>query len=182
MILRQIPNIITLFRLLAVGPFIMFLLNEQYDYALYLFTAAGLSDGVDGILARRFGWTSRFGSLLDPFADKLLMVSSFLALTYLGKLQWWVSALVIVRDLVILGGVGGLFCVFKNVQFHPTRVSKLNTVLQIVFILLQLYELAFHNLPEELILGVLVSMIITTVWSFIDYVWVWSHKAYQEWQ
>ena len=182
MIGKNIPNIITVIRLILVGPFLFYLLSDNYEYAFYVFTVAGLSDGLDGLLARRYGWISRFGCVADPLADKLLMMTSFLALTYHGKLPIWLTSLVITRDVVIVAGVSGLYYLFRKVDFTPTPISKLNTALQIILIFLLLFELAYDTLPSQLISTIMICMVVTTVVSFVHYVLVWGATAFKEWQ
>ena len=93
--LRYIPNILTGFRILLVPAVVMLMLEDEFLPALVLFAVAGFSDAVDGYLARRYDWTSRIGGLMDPLADKLLMVSSYLTLGWLGLIPSWLVALVI---------------------------------------------------------------------------------------
>lgn len=180
MILRLIPNIITVLRLIIVVPFLYCLLNSQYLCAFYLFTVAGLSDGIDGYLARQFNWISEFGSFADPLADKILMLSSFVALGYMGVIPSWLMVLVICRDLVIMMGVSCWYWLFRKIDFEPTIISKINTALQILLIFLLLYELAYQLLPDLVITVAMMSMIATTIISFAHYVWVWSVKAYNQ--
>ena len=102
--LNQIPNIISVIRILLVAPVVYCLLNQQFQVAWWLFVIAGISDGVDGYLARRFNWQTELGATLDPIGDKLLMVFSYLALGWLAQLPIWLVILVILRDVVIVSG------------------------------------------------------------------------------
>ncbi|MDE2089174.1 MAG: CDP-alcohol phosphatidyltransferase family protein, partial [Gammaproteobacteria bacterium] len=101
---RDLPNLISVLRMLLVLPVVALLMTEHYREALLLFGLAGLSDALDGFLAKRYGWTSRLGAVLDPLADKILLVSSYIALGWLRLLPLWLVAAVIVRDLVIVIG------------------------------------------------------------------------------
>ncbi|MGD2138371.1 MAG: CDP-alcohol phosphatidyltransferase family protein, partial [Gammaproteobacteria bacterium] len=101
---RDIPNIITLFRFLLVPPVVVLLLKQQFASALVVFGIAGFSDALDGFLAKHYDWTSRLGGLLDPLADKLLLLGCFITLGWLGLIPWWLIVLVVVRDIVILTG------------------------------------------------------------------------------
>jgi cardiolipin synthase len=101
---RDIPNLITVGRILLVAPTTWALLQQHYRLALVLFLVAGISDGVDGFLAKHYNWSSRLGALLDPVADKALLVCSYAALTWTGLLPLWLFVLVILRDTVIVGG------------------------------------------------------------------------------
>ncbi|HAT9653444.1 TPA: CDP-alcohol phosphatidyltransferase family protein, partial [Legionella pneumophila subsp. pneumophila] len=105
MILKHIPNTLTLLRLVLIAPFLMYLFHHEYVKAFYIFIAAGLTDGLDGWLARHFQWQSFFGSFVDPLADKLLVASSFISLALLNSLPWWLVLLVFLRDFTISMGV-----------------------------------------------------------------------------
>src|SRR6185437_4183681 len=104
-LLKHIPNALTLFRLVIIVPFLLFLFKHEYVYAFYTFFLAGISDCLDGWSARYFGWQSYFGSFLDPMADKLLVAASFISLAILGVLPWWLVILVFLRDFSIAVGV-----------------------------------------------------------------------------
>src|SRR5262249_17222238 len=112
-LLRQIPNVITVVRVLLVIPTTWYLIEAEYQYALVLMAVAGASDAVDGWLARRFGWVTRFGAALDPMADKILVGVLFIALTLQGRLPLWVAGIAIGRDLVIVGGAAAYRILFK---------------------------------------------------------------------
>ena len=101
MILRQIPNALTLARLILIAPFLVFIYQNEYVNAFYTFVLAGFTDGLDGWLARTFNWQSSFGSFVDPVADKLLIASSFISLAIIGRMPWWLVALVFLRDITI---------------------------------------------------------------------------------
>lgn len=178
MILRQIPNALTIIRLLAIIPFVAFLYQEEYSYAFYIFVFAGLTDALDGWLARFFHWQSLFGSFFDPLADKLLIAISFLSLALIGKLPIWLVVLVFMRDITIsLGVMAWYLFIRKKIEFNPTRLSKLNTLLQLSLVTLCLFELAFFTFAP-LLTPILISLTtITTAGSYCDYVWTWGRKA-----
>src|SRR5690606_13949851 len=118
-------------RLLA-APFAAWLILGGHDIAsLAVFSAAALSDGLDGWVARRFGYTSRFGAWLDPAADKLLMISCMLALFAVGAAPLWLAVLVILRDLLIAAGWLGVWALPLPVQVAPLRIGKVSTLMQI---------------------------------------------------
>ncbi len=102
--LSWLPNAISVFRIALIIPVVMGVIDGQYSLALGLFLIAGISDGVDGFLAKRFDWHTRLGALLDPIADKLLMAASFVTLAYVGQIPVWLAGIVVFRDLVIIGG------------------------------------------------------------------------------
>jgi cardiolipin synthase len=178
MILRYLPNALTLARLFLIAPFLFFLSQRENVSAFYLFLLAGLSDGLDGWLARHFGWQSVFGSFIDPLADKLLIASSFISLALLGKLPWWIVILVFLRDLTIsLGVLAWYWLVQRSLDFKPTWLSKINTLLQLALITVCLFELAFFRFHPYLIDGLIILTASTTTITYLDYVWTWSRKA-----
>ena len=175
-LLRQIPNIISVFRILLVFPILLLLLQEQFANALVLFAVAGVSDGVDGFLAKRFNWQTWIGGLLDPLADKLLLVSSFVALGWLGLLPLWLVALVFLRDLVIVAGAFYYHYHVGKVGGEPTLISKVNTFVQILLVLLVVFAQIF-DVPALLIQLLIAIVTITTISSGVDYVIKWSRRA-----
>ena len=177
---RDIPNIITAFRFLLVPPVVILLLQERFAAALVVFGVAGFSDGLDGFLAKRFDWRSRLGSLLDPLADKLLLVCSFLTLGWLGWIPPWLVALVILRDLVIVTGAIFYHMRIEQLEARPTMASKLNTVTQILLVLTVMFSLGIKTLPALWIDILLYSVLATTLWSGIDYIWTWGKRAWQK--
>lgn len=178
MILKHIPNLLTITRLVLITPFLMFLYQEQYTHAFYIFIFAGFTDGLDGFLARHYQWQSIFGSFTDPLSDKLLIASSFISLAYIGKLPWWLVILVFLRDVTI--SVGVLFWYYflnRQLNFQPTLLSKINTVLQIGLVTFCLFELAFFEISSTLRLILITITGITTASTYVDYVWTWGKKA-----
>lgn len=179
--LIYVPNMITVLRIILVAPFLYYLLNYHYIAAFSLFFLAGISDGVDGYLARRFHWTTHFGTVADPIADKLLLVSSFFGLAILNNVAVEIMSLVVARDVFIIIGAGAYYYLQKRIDVQPSFVSKLNTFLQIAFVFLLLFELAFMHVPYKFTLLVLILMVATTLLSFIDYAWRWSIKIELRW-
>ncbi|KTD15034.1 CDP-alcohol phosphatidyltransferase family protein [Legionella israelensis] len=179
MILKYIPNALTFFRLILIVPFLVFLHQQEYIYAFYIFIIAGLTDGLDGWLARHFHWQTVFGSMIDPLADKLLVVCSFISLALLGSLPWWLVILVILRDITISFGVLAWYLLIqRQMDFEPTRLSKFNTTFQLSLVTICLFELAYFRFPPYILFSLIVLTTITTSASFIDYVWTWGNKAW----
>lgn len=177
--LKYIPNALTLARLVLVAPFLWALANKAYPAAFYIFSLAGLTDALDGWLARAFRWQSSFGSFIDPLADKFLIASSFISLAFIGALPWWLVALVFMRDLSIsLGVVAWFWFVQHKLEFNPTYLSKINTVLQLLLMTCCLFQLAFHQLSVTFIQALITITAIFTTLSYIDYLWTWGKKAY----
>jgi cardiolipin synthase len=178
MSLRLLPNVLTLFRMLAVAPIVYWLLTGRYRAALVLAVLAGISDLLDGYLARRFGWTTHFGGVLDPLTDKLLLVSATLALAWLGHLPWWLFALVVLRDLVIVcGGYYYHYRIARIVSAEPTMLSKWNTLAQIVLVVAVVLGLAFPAAQGPWSDWLVAVAALTTAASGIQYVVIWSGRA-----
>jgi cardiolipin synthase len=137
----SIPNLITLGRILLVPVVVWAIASGEMLFAFLLFLAAGISDAVDGYLAKRFGMTSELGAYLDPLADKVLIVSIYVALGITGAIPGWLVILVVSRDLMIVGAVLLSWLVGSPVAMKPLTVSKLNTAAQILFAVLVLASL-----------------------------------------
>ena len=175
--LNWIPNAISALRIALVVPVLLLIIGGEYAWALLLFWIAGFSDGVDGYLATRFNWKSRTGALLDPIADKLLVAGMFVTLSYTQHIPIWLTAVVLLRDVVIFGGAVAYNYLIKPVEGEPTRVSKINTVIQLLFLLLVLSRAAF-GWPDKIAVTVLgAATLITAVISGIDYVMQWADRA-----
>ncbi len=138
-----IPNYITIFRFFLVPVVIYAIFNNQMALALIGFVVAGLSDGVDGFIARRYNQRSELGAYLDPIADKILLVSIFVVFGYLGLLPLWLVYLVVSRDALIIGAVVLSTVMGNPVEMHPLFISKANTATQIVLAAFVLADLTF---------------------------------------
>ncbi len=174
---RDIPNLISVFRIVLVLPILIMMLNRRFDLALLLFAIAGASDGLDGFLAKRYQWQSELGGWLDPIADKILLVTSFLVLASIGLLPIWLMVSVIVRDLIIVTGGIIYFTHIEQVNADPSLISKLNTVTQITLVLIVMFSEGFFILPSWLIENMIWAVLATTVLSGVHYVWVWGRRA-----
>ena len=177
MTLSWLPNAISVFRIALIVPVVLAIIDSEYSLALALFLVAGISDGVDGFLAKRFDWHTRLGALLDPVADKLLMAASFVTLAYVGQIPVWLAGVVVFRDLVIIGGATAYNFLIAPVQGEPTRISKTNTTLEILFVVGVLARAAFDMPGETVILVLGAGVLVTVVISGIDYVIAWSQRA-----
>lgn len=127
----NLPNLITLGRLLCVPLAIWLVLSEELAAAFWVFVLAGLSDAVDGFIAKRFEQRSQLGALLDPIADKALLVSMYVTLGVAGHLPNWLVILVVFRDALIVGGFLLVAALAQSMRWEPLFVSKLNTALQL---------------------------------------------------
>ena len=155
----NIPNIITLGRILLV-PFIVWAIaSNQMEIAFAIFVIAGVSDAVDGFLAKNFNMASELGALLDPLADKALLVSIYVALGIWGAVPRWIVILVVSRDIMIVGAVIVSWLFGKPIPMKPLMVSKLNTVAQVAFAALVLALSVSASMPPyDLVLKVLVTI------------------------
>ena len=163
----SIPNIITLGRILLV-PFIVWTIaSKQWEAAFALFVIAGVSDAVDGFLAKRFNMASELGALLDPLADKALLVSIYMALGIWGAVPLWIVILVVSRDIMIVAAVIVSWLVGKPIPMKPLMVSKLNTVAQVAFAALVLAARGF-NFPPALYYLDLILMGFVTVFTLVS--------------
>ena len=142
-----LPNFLTLLRIIAVPVFLILVSNRHYAPALVMFLAAGITDTVDGVIARVMDSKSALGASLDPLADKLLLVSSFLILTWIGVIPPWLMILVLTRDAVILSGYLAIYFVSTPIEVNPTPVSKLNTCLEMLTVGFALTTLARPDIP-----------------------------------
>ncbi len=142
-----LPNFLTLLRIVAVPTFLILLTAQRYGAALVLFLLAAVTDGIDGAIARACDSKSSIGASLDPLADKLLVVSSFLGLAWLGVIPVWLLILVISRDVVILVGYLALYFLGMPMEVSPTQISKVNTFLEMLTIGFALLTLARPELP-----------------------------------
>lgn len=163
-----------------VLPVVMLLATQRYTAALVLFAVAGISDALDGFLAKRFGWTSRLGAILDPLADKALLVSTYLALGWLGLIPWWLVAVVIIRDAVIVTGAVAYHFKVGRFETAPTALSKVNTFAQILLALSLVFGQGVMLLPSLWITVLIYLVLATTIASGIGYMWTWGWRAWHE--
>jgi cardiolipin synthase (CMP-forming) len=168
--LVNLANIITFFRLCAVPLAFWLVLDHRIDAAFWLFVAAGLSDALDGWLARRYGGNA-VGALMDPVADKALLVTMYITLAAVGELPVWLAILVVFRDILIVGGFVVLAVLGHAVAIHPLYISKLNTVLQIVLIGISLLQGGLGLGLPGLAFVLTWCVVVTTLASGAAYVW-----------
>jgi len=180
----QIPNAITVVRILLVLPTAVLLWREMYVSALVMMSFAGASDALDGWLARRFNWRSSFGAAMDPVADKLLVAVLLIVFTLQGHIPIWVAAIVVGRDAIIMTGAGIYRLLFEPIAFAPTFISKANTAMQIVTLLLLLLSLC--DFPFlSVVAAVLVDpycfyiLAVLGIASGLDYVVTWGNRAWR---
>ena len=171
--LSQLPNAISLFRFVLVPVLILTLKEGNYTAALLVFLVAGISDALDGFIARRMGFVTQLGGVLDPAADKLLMVSAYVMLTFIGHIPFWLMLAVVFRDLLIVGGYLVVTSVVGAIKMRPSIMSKLNTVAQIVLVIAVLGEQA-AGIDYPVARQALIYMVLaTTLISGGHYFWLW---------
>lgn len=145
-----IPNVITLLRILFVPVFVMSVVYKRFDYSLIIFLAASLTDALDGLIARLKNQKSTLGAFLDPLADKLLLISAFLSLTFLEQIPKWVTIIIISRDFIVVLGWISLYIQTGSTKVSPSIAGKLSNIFQAICIATVLLALNFP-IPHELL-------------------------------
>ncbi len=170
----NLPNLITLARLFSVQLAIWLILGERYGVAFWVFVGAGISDGLDGYIAKRFDWRTRLGAMLDPIADKALLASVYLALGYAGQLPDWLVILVVFRDVLIVGGYLLLQATAASRRYDPLYISKLNTALQIALVAFVLARLGLGASDGPATFVLVLAVAATTTLSGVSYLVRWA--------
>ena len=163
--------------MMLVIPIVVLLLKKSFGWAIILFAVAGISDALDGYLAKRYNWYSRLGSILDPLADKLLLISSFVALTWLGLIPLWLTTVVIARDLIIVVGGVAFHYLIGKFDMEPTFISKANTFLQIVLVLAVAFSYGVYDLGETSLKLLFYAVLFTSIVSGINYAFYWAKRS-----
>jgi cardiolipin synthase len=179
-VLRQIPNLISILRILLIVPIAVALLHDERLVALGLFFVAAVSDLLDGFIAKRFGWQSALGGVLDPAADKLLLATSFVVLAVMHLVPLWLMATAVARDLIIVGGALAYRLWLGPVEARPSNLSKLNTLCQALFILCVIARRQFSQPDAWVIVTLGALTFLTTAVSGIDYVLRYGKAALEE--
>jgi cardiolipin synthase len=178
--LSSLPNAITIARVVLTLPLLWLLATNDYLPAFWVALVAGLSDGVDGYLARRFDWSSALGGVLDPIADKLFVSVCYIGLWWSGHLPGWLVALVFGRDLVIVAGGCAWWRLHGSFEAVPSWLGKFSTALQITLVACVLADLAVQPLPAVLLGALMLATAILTVASGTDYVVRYGLRARRE--
>jgi cardiolipin synthase len=177
--LRQLPNLISSARILLIPPITVALVHDNLGMTLGLFAVAAVSDGADGLLAKRFGWQTELGAILDPAADKLLLTTVFVTLAFLGAIPIWLMLATISRDLVIVLGAVAFRVYCGPLQIRPSVISKLNTVGQLLFVASVIAERRFAVPPAWVITALGAFVLLTVVISGLDYVLRFTQRGVQ---
>ncbi len=167
----NLPNLLTILRILLTPLLVIFLINERFDLAFVVFAAAGVSDGLDGFLARVMKQKTRIGAILDPIADKALLASAYVTLAVMGLVPNWLAVTVISRDLIIVLGVLVLLLFQSGIEIHPTIISKLTTLFQLLTVFIVLFSTVTHLELERVLFGCYVVTAILTIASGLDYIY-----------
>lgn len=167
----SIPNILTVVRILLTPVFVIMLLQQLFPQALLVFAVAGLSDALDGFIARYFNQRTVLGAYLDPVADKLLLVSAYVMLGMLDVIPDWVAVIVIARDVIIVLGIAIITLTAKTYEVHPSLVSKATTMAQILLVLLALYDPAAAKLTALHTPLIWITAVLTTL-SGLHYIYI----------
>ena len=175
-----IPNAITFARVLASLPLFWLLEEGHYVAAFWLALAAGASDALDGIIAKRFGWQSQLGGILDPIADKLLLTAGYLGVWWNHPELAWLVALILGRDLVILAGAFAWWRLLGAFTPEPSGISKATTLLQLVLLALLLARLAGHPVGDSWIPPLALATGAVTLVSGLDYVVRYGARAWRQ--
>jgi cardiolipin synthase len=174
---RHIPNLISVIRILLVVPIAIALARHQLATSLSLFAVAAASDAADGYLAKRFGWQSELGAVLDPIADKLLLATVFVTLSVLKLVPLWLMAAAVARDVIIVLGAAAYRFFIGPLTAHPSLISKINTLCQAAFILAVVGAAEFSTPPAWVSLWLGALVFATVIVSGIDYVLVYGRRA-----
>lgn len=166
----NIPNSLTTLRILLIPVFVGFLIYEEYNYALAVLLLAGLTDGLDGTIARVANQRTSLGAYLDPLADKLLLTSGFITLAALHLVPLWITILVVSRDLILMTGALLIRLTESHVDISPTLLGKGTTLFQLAYIIV-VVVLASHDMDPRLIQPLLYLMVGSTVLSGLHYLY-----------
>lgn len=172
-----LPNAISIMRICLILPILVLFVHDEFVWALALFAIAGLSDGIDGWLAKTYGWQTRLGGFLDPAGDKLLVAWSFGTLAFLGHIPVWLAVIVIFRDVVIVAGSFLYHYLVRRLEGEPTRISKLNTALELLYLGFVMLKAGFGYPPEITTTVLGAAVLVTVVISGYDYVSNWIRTA-----
>jgi len=170
---KYIPNAITIARMVAMIPLVWLMWHKEYTCALVVAMVAGASDGLDGFLAKKYNWQGWLGGVLDPLADKLMMFCCFSVFVLQGTIPVWLYGLVVGRDVIIIAGASYYhFCIGKIDKAQPSLVSKVNTALQILLILVLLLTLSGVWVLSSLYWPLVVAVAVLSILSGFHYIWL----------
>lgn len=176
---RWIPNALTFLRLVLIVPFALALLAGHYRTALLVFFVAAISDGFDGLLARQFNWHSRLGAIADPLADKALLITAYMMLTWSEVLPVWLFAVVLGRDLLIVMGALAFHFLIGRFEMQPSVPGKFNTLIQILVVLAIIILQAGLPMPPWIMTVGIDLVVVSALASGLHYLVVWTGRAWR---
>ncbi len=175
---QNIPNIITGFRLIFTPVLLWCIVAEDFAAAFVLACLMSLSDAVDGWLAKGCGWETRFGRFFDPLADKVMVVSSFIVLGVSGLLPLWLVVIVAASSIALVAGGAVFYFRFRDLYMKPPKISKINTLLQLLLIILILFARSGFSAEPSIVLSaadwLVYVVFVTTMLSFLVYLFTWQ--------
>lgn len=175
---RWLPNFLTLLRVFLLWPFMVTFLSKQYGISLCLFMIAAATDGLDGWLARRFKWISHWGGIVDPIADKLLVLIAYFLMMKITVVSSNLFLTVLARELVVLAGAFTYYYWIERYRMMPTKLGKFCTFSHFMFLTVLLLQLTGLTISKGFLeIGVLLIYIVTLI-SGLQYIWIWSLRAY----
>jgi cardiolipin synthase len=157
----------------------MLLMSQQFVWAMVLFLIAGISDVVDGFLARRYGWSSWLGGWLDPVADKSMQISVYIVLAWLELVPFWLLIAVIARDLIIVSGGLVYYFWIEKVEAEPSWTSKINTAVQMLLVVVVMFDQGIMQLPRIWIDGLIYVVLGSVLLSGVGYISTWGKRAWR---
>jgi cardiolipin synthase (CMP-forming) len=183
-IAENAPNLITLARICAVPLLVWLILSNHFAAAFWVFAAAGISDALDGYIAKRFNLVTVLGAYMDPVADKALLVSAYVTLGHSGHIDTWLVILVVFRDALIIGGTILFHTLNRPVAMQPLMISKINTAVQIVLVCVVLAEIGIGTPPFDLVPALTIITALTTAASGVAYLcrWVFDIRLSPRWR
>lgn len=173
----NVPNILTLLRVAAAPLLAYLLMRRYYEYALYVFLVAAITDALDGYIARHFRLSTEFGAALDPLADKLITLTCLLILSMQGWVPWWLTLPLVLRDAVIVVGAFTYHHHFGEIDIRPTKVGKIHTLAVFLLFILVLAHAAQAINAEAWLTASFAAIFLTTLASLVQYVVLWGRKA-----
>ena len=175
--IKQIPNALTTLRLVLTVPIFLLIVSENYQTVLWIFFIAGISDGFDGLLARKLNALSRYGAVADPLFDKILLNTAYVAFAVAGLQPWWLVMVIVTRDIVIISGALLFHWLYGRYEIASSFLGKCSTFVQIVYALMLLFEQIYHVFPAVVFqIGIWILILLTLV-SGSYYVFIWGGKA-----
>ncbi|MFL2732070.1 MAG: CDP-alcohol phosphatidyltransferase family protein [Gammaproteobacteria bacterium] len=169
MIASSIPNFLTVFRFFLVYPIVISILEENYQLTLFFFFLAGISDFLDGYLARQYSWESRFGKIFDPISDKVLVIATLLSLSLVGEINIYLTMFLLSRDLFIIVGVILSSLLIDNYEIKPYFSGKFNSFVLMTYLGFVIIEVSFGLVPLVFLNFLMVALLVTSVYSAIEY-------------